>query len=149
MKKLTTVQISKRDSSRAGIRIRNSPGTHRTTTPMAVRGGKRTNLQIVPKSAHNFLDLLSQLASWCQHQSLALRKVVVQILQYPGAKRRSLPRSRLRLLDHIKPFRKRNNALLLNCGGFLKTCGQVAAFNLPTFANTPLRIPRTFRPERH
>lgn len=82
----------------------------------------RPHLQVVAQSAHDLLDLLSQLTGRGQHQSLALVHVEVQVVQDTSAESGRLAGAGLSLLDHIQALGEGNDALLLNSGGLLKTC---------------------------
>jgi len=91
--------------------------SHRRTADARVA----LHLQIIPERSHNLLDLLRQFSRRRQNQRLALLQLVVQRLQDTGAKRRRLTGTRLRLLNNIQPFRKRNDASLLNRRRFFET----------------------------
>jgi hypothetical protein len=72
------------------------------------------NLEIVTQGSHHLLNLLCQLASGRQHQSLALQQAVIQLLENARAESGSLACARLGLLDHIQTLCKWHNATLLD-----------------------------------
>jgi hypothetical protein len=70
--------------------------------------------QIVPKSTHDLLNLLRKLTGWSKNQCLALNQSIIKLLQNSRTERSCFPRSRLSLLNHIKPLAEGNNPPLLN-----------------------------------
>jgi len=55
--------------------------------------GMHLHLEVVTQGTHHLLDLLSELTSRCQHQSLAFKELVVQLLENTRAERSRLASS--------------------------------------------------------
>ena len=93
-------------------------------------GRGKLYLQKISQCSHDLLNLLSQLASGGEDQSLALQLVVVQTLENSGTEGGSLSSPRLGLLNHIQLFAEGNDALLLDCRRLLETCNRCAGVSI-------------------
>ncbi len=80
----------------------------------AANEGLALSVHVVAQSYHDLLDLLSQLASRRQDQSLAFFQVRVDLLQDSDRERGRLPRTGLGLSDDVVALRARNDSALLD-----------------------------------
>ncbi len=106
---------------------------------------ERLHLEEVSESPHNFLNLLSQLTSGGQDQSLALQLIVVQTLQNASAESCSLASPRLSLLNHVQLLAEGNDTLLLDGGRLLKSCVKQSFEILNRAAFQSLKVKRDCR----
>ena len=96
----------------------------------AADAGMALSAHIIAKSHHDLLDLLRQLPSRSQDQSLALGQSIIDLLQDRDGKSGGFSGSGLRLSNHIVTLDAGDDGALLDGGGLLEAVGVDAAEKL-------------------
>lgn len=95
--------------------------------------------EVVSERPHDLLDLLGKLSGRRENQALAFHEPVVDLLQDPRAESRRLPRSGLRLLDHVQALAERHDPPLLYGRGLLEACDKAQPKTPLTLSLPPQR----------